>query len=115
MWEEIIVVDATDLSFRGAPDNKRILHVADIFKGLMSLPNAPVIEEDWNVDVWSYRTYSEWPYVENLCSTQAKQLQAWRGGLLVHGDPIFFEKAILVLYFRYEERSSSPYGCRKVR
>lgn len=46
VWLYIITVVVSDLSFYGVPENRRIRHVADVFKGLTSLPNELVIEED---------------------------------------------------------------------
>lgn len=99
VWTDIIAVDASDLSLRGAPENKHIRHVADVLNGLKILPNSPVIEEDWDVDSWRCRTYGERAYVVDLCSIPVEQLNAWGGKFIVHADSICWKKAILVSQF----------------
>lgn len=66
-----------------------------MFRGLNSLPNALVFE-DYDVDLWSYRTYCELAYVGNLRSLPTEGLNAWRGWYVVHRDPICCGKAKII-------------------
>lgn len=54
VWQDIISVDAADLSFRGSLENQRIGQVSNVLKGIKSLSDAPVIEEDCYMDLWRY-------------------------------------------------------------
>lgn len=68
-WRDIIAVDNKDLSYHGSADTRKTPHVADVSKMFLTLAGGPLVEEDGNVDLWSYSYYVERRYVANfLCS-----------------------------------------------
>lgn len=108
-------MDAANLSSCVTLQSKGIRHLTDAYKGLTSLLNAPVIGERLDIGVVRYRNYGERGYVGNLYALLDELLASWRNLFLVHVDAIFWDRAILVSHFRYEDGYSYVYWNRQVR
>lgn len=77
-------------------DQKRTWNVSYVTKGLQEFGGGPLIEEEYDVDFWSYSYYGECVYVTNLCALPAELLVTWYGSYVVHSDPLCSRRAILM-------------------
>lgn len=115
IWCEIIAVDGSDLNFHSSADARKSRHLANVAKGMLSLTGGLLVEEDFDVDIWSYRYYAERPYVSNLWAQPAEQLALWRGWYMMHPDAVCWERAIFPSRSQYLDRPKSVYCSQQVR
>lgn len=101
-WRDAIFVEDTDLFLSWSTITaKRALNVRDLYKGSVSLPHAPSIEADLDMDFFRYRAFQERSYLSNLCALPVEFLDAWRGRFAVEAAAICWDRAVLQSEFRY--------------
>lgn len=61
-----------DMLFYRSVDAKRTHHVADVAEGILVLFGKLLVAEVVGIDLWSYRYYSERPYVDKICVLPAE-------------------------------------------
>lgn len=114
MWRDIVAGDDMDLSYYGSADVKRVFHVRDVSKGMISLSSAPLVEKDVDVDIWCFSYYREPPHVHRPCSLPAEKLTSCRGRFMVKGIALLWHRAIIPTSFRYGERGLETYCTQHV-
>lgn len=108
-WRDAIAFDQADLASSRDPGDKARRHVRDAYRGIMSMPNAPVIDDGQDVDLWRYRTFRERHYVAGLCSLTPEMLEHWRGRYDVDPEAICWDRPFVKVDFRYVDRSATVY------
>lgn len=115
VWLDIVAVDDYDLKYHGSADARKSHLVADVAKGMLALASEPLVEEDVDVDLWSYRYYGELRYAVNLFALQTEKLASWSGRYMVNPDSICWESGIILSRFRYLDGLELVYWSQQVR
>lgn len=82
LFRNIIAADDIYLSYYGSVDAKRGSHLVDVAKGIWlsqtARPGGQLVLEGVDVELWRYRYYCEWLYVDNLCDLPKDLIHSWR-------------------------------------
>lgn len=68
--------DSTNYGLVITVESKRSLSVLEVSKGMLAIPNGPLVEADEDVDICSYRYFGERAYVANISALPTKSLAA---------------------------------------
>lgn len=80
---------------------------------MLEPPSGPLVEADFDVDIWMYRYSGELPFAESLCDLPAKTLESCRGRHMVHEDSICWRRDFLPTRFRYMNWDEFPFRIKK--